>query len=52
MIQFCHKRAAIVGILCNFISKLTTETPEYGVKYVQSYRSGVFIVNFEHRISS
>ena len=31
-------------------SKLTTETQEQGVKYVQSQwrRSGIFIVNFEH----
>ena len=31
-------------------SKLTIETLEQGVKYVQSQwrRSGVFIVNFEH----
>ena len=29
--------------------KLTTETLEEGVKYVQSWcRSGVFIINFEH----
>ena len=29
-------------------SKLTIETLEQGVKYVQWCRSGVFIVNFEH----
>ena len=31
-------------------SKLTIETVEQGVKYVQSQwrRSGVFIINFEH----
>ena len=29
-------------------SKLTIETLEQGVKYVQSCRSGIFIVNFEH----
>ena len=35
------------AIIC---SKLTTETLEQGVKYVQMFRrrSGVFIVNFEH----
>ena len=29
-------------------SKLTIETLEQGVKYVQRLRSGIFIVNFEH----
>ena len=34
----------------NVTKKLTTETLEQGVRYVQSHwrRSGIFIVNFEH----
>ena len=47
MLLKTHKTLFPVGITC---SKLTTETLEQGVKYVQSSlrRSGVFIVNFEH----
>ena len=45
--DFCIFITTQPAIIC---SKLTMETPEQGVKYVQSYccRSGVVIVNFEH----
>ena len=46
--QNCEQRVALNAQSTIICSKLTKETQEQGVKYVQRRRSGVFIINFEH----
>ena len=48
-----HKDVKLIKLASSFCKLLpsqpvTIETLEQSVKYVQSYCSGVFIVNFEH----